>query len=101
MSYPPNPEIDYSYADFQQEQQDFPFPGTQLDNDLANLVAAIDALNLFVQGVTRSDGKLANQSVGPDQLSTAALTALVPAATAAAQAFANAAAASAGAAPAA
>src|SRR6202012_2652872 len=71
MSYPPNPEIDYSYADFQQEQQDFPFPGTQLDNDLANLVNAIDLLNAFVQGVTRSDGKLANQLVGVDQLSSA------------------------------
>lgn len=48
MADPIKPVIDYSYTGFQQEQQDFPFPGTQLDNDLAKLAASdgaiIDAL---------------------------------------------------------
>lgn len=48
MANPVKPEISYSYTGFQQEQQDAPFPGTQLDNDLQKLAASdgavIDAL---------------------------------------------------------
>lgn len=68
MADPTKPEIDYSYTGWQQEQQENPFPGTQLDNDLAELKRgtsdAIDAL----KDVRRSDGALKNGIVTRDSL---------------------------------
>lgn len=68
MADPKPPAIDYSYTGWQQEQQDFPFPGTNLDNDLLNirqsLVDTIDAL----RDVRRADGALQNGVVTPDSL---------------------------------
>jgi hypothetical protein len=70
MTYPTNPiSISCSYSDFQLGQGNNSFPGTQIDADFATLTNSINALNTFVRGVTRSDGKLANQSVGVDQIS--------------------------------
>lgn len=69
MTYPVNPiTISYSYSDFQLGQGNNAFPGTQIDTDFATLTNSINSLNTFVRGITRSDGKLANQSVGVDQL---------------------------------
>lgn len=48
-----SPDLDYSYTAFQQSQGDNSFPGTQLDNDLANLKAAIDAMILLVDPLER------------------------------------------------
>jgi len=42
MPAPTKPDIDYSYTGFQQEAQLDTFPGTQLDNDLAELKRAAD-----------------------------------------------------------
>ena len=73
MPTPDKPSLDYSYTAFQEGQGTNDFPGTQLDNDLANLKAAIDATIDFTGGVVRSDGKLQNgivskSSLGPDVL---------------------------------
>ena len=71
MANPTKPEIDYSYTGFQAEQQDFPFPGTQLDNDLAELKRGVDDTIDALADVRRSDGALANEIVTPDSLSDA------------------------------
>ncbi|MCY0148322.1 hypothetical protein OEG84_11520 [Hoeflea sp. G2-23] len=68
MADPTKPTIDYSYTGFQQEQQDNPFPGTQLDNDLANLKRGIDGTIDALTSVRRSDGAVQNNSIGFDQL---------------------------------
>jgi microcystin-dependent protein len=70
MPYPQDPDILTSYTAFEQSQGDGSFPGQELDVDLVTLRDAISQTNAFVKGVTRSDGKLANQSVGRDQLAT-------------------------------
>ncbi|HRO90375.1 MAG TPA: hypothetical protein PLC06_07750 [Promineifilum sp.] len=68
MPYPPLADIETSYTAFQQGQGDNSFPGQQIDTDLANLKEAVDTLNEFVRGVTRSDGEVGNQTIGHDQL---------------------------------
>ncbi len=73
MAYPTKPQIQTSYTAVEQALGDGTLPGQELDNDLDNLKTAVDELNDFVRGVTRSDGRLANQSVsvetlGPDIL---------------------------------
>ncbi|MER9579243.1 hypothetical protein NKI78_27050 [Mesorhizobium sp. M0400] len=69
MATPTKPRVDYSYTGFQQEQQDFPFPGTQLDNDLAELKRAADDTIDALANVRRSDGALPNEKVTYDSLS--------------------------------
>ncbi|WP_048647512.1 sialidase family protein [Nitratireductor soli] len=69
MADPTKPTIDYSYTGFQQEQQEFPFPGTQLDNDLANLVNSVDQTIDALKDVRRADGALKNGIVTNDSLS--------------------------------
>lgn len=69
MPSPTKPDIDYSYVGFQQESQDNPFPGTQLDNDLATLVTSIDETIDALADVRRSDGALKNGIVTTDSLS--------------------------------
>ncbi len=69
VAYPVIYDVTYSYTGFQQAQGDDSFPGTQLDADLAGLESSISSLALFIEGVLRSDGKLANGSVDIDQLS--------------------------------
>jgi hypothetical protein len=68
MPYPPFAEIETNYTAFQQGQGDNSFPGQQVDTDLANLVEAVDTLNTFVRGFSRSDGEVGNQTIGHDQL---------------------------------
>ncbi|TPL87128.1 collagen-like protein [Mesorhizobium sp. B2-3-12] len=73
MASPTKPKLTYSYVAFQQEQQQNPFPGTQLQADLAELTrAAGDTIDALAD-VRRSDGKLQNQSVTPDSLTPATL----------------------------
>lgn len=69
MANPVKPDIDYSYSGFQAEQQDTPFPGTQLDNDLAELDRAISDTIDALADVRRSDGALVNGIVTRDALS--------------------------------
>jgi hypothetical protein len=64
MPYPDKPVIDFSY------QYYLPY-GTQLDNDLAELVRGIDDTIDALADVRRSDGALVNGVVTPDALSAA------------------------------
>ncbi|MER9950208.1 collagen-like protein [Mesorhizobium sp. M0047] len=73
MPSPQKPPIAYDYVAFQQEQQQNPFPGSQLKNDLANLKKGIDETIDALADVRRSDGKLQNLSVTPDSLTPATL----------------------------
>jgi hypothetical protein len=63
----------FSYSDWQAVNPKKPLPGDEVDNDLANLQRTTNETIDGLKDVRRSDGKLKNQSVGPDQLS-AALT---------------------------
>ncbi|MER9166207.1 collagen-like protein [Mesorhizobium australicum] len=71
MPSPQKPPIAYDYVAFQQEQQQNPFPGSQLKNDLANLKKGIDQTIDALADVRRSDGALPNGKVTPDSLSDA------------------------------
>lgn len=68
MAYPDKPSLTYSYSAFQQSQGDNTFPGTQLDADLLTLKTALDNVNDFVRGITRSDGRIGNGSVTRESL---------------------------------
>lgn len=79
MADPTKPTIDYSYSGFQLEQQINPFPGTQLDNDLAKLENGIGATIDALKDIRRADGKLSNDAItadafGPGLLSELELT---------------------------
>lgn len=69
MTYPTKPARDYSYSAFEQAQGDGSFPGTQLDNDLSNLITAQDETIDFIEDAFRSDGTLANGTVHKNALS--------------------------------
>lgn len=68
MPAPEKPTIDYSYVGFQQEQQDNPFPGSQLQNDLAELKRGIDDTIDALADIRRSDGALKNGIVTTEAL---------------------------------
>lgn len=76
MANPEKPAIDYSYEGFQSEQQDFPFPGTNLDNDLAELKRASDDTIDALADIRRSDGALRNGVVTVDSLAPSLLPGL-------------------------
>lgn len=78
MAYPTKPSIQTSYTAVEQAQGDGLLPGQELDVDFANLKTAIDALNDFVRGVTRSDGRLGNNTVTRDSLAADILLGLAP-----------------------
>ena len=71
MAAPEKPQLDYSYVSFQQELGDNSFPGSQLQNDLDELVRAADDTIDALADVRRSDGALPNGKVTPDSLSAA------------------------------
>jgi hypothetical protein len=56
VAYPTKPTLDYSYTGFQQSQGDNSFPGTEIDNDLANVKASLDATIDFLEASIQSDG---------------------------------------------
>jgi hypothetical protein len=56
VAYPTKPTLDYSYTGFQQSQGDNSFPGTEIDNDLANVKASLDATIDFIEASIQSDG---------------------------------------------
>ncbi|MQU91741.1 endosialidase catalytic beta-propeller domain-containing protein [Sinorhizobium meliloti] len=61
----------HSYSGWQASNPSRPLPADEVDNDFANIQRTTDQLVDAVKDVRRSDGKLKNQSVGPDQLSPA------------------------------
>ncbi|MGL4967012.1 MAG: glycosyl hydrolase family 28-related protein [Inquilinus sp.] len=65
---PTKPRLEYSYSGFQESQGSSDFPGTPLDNDLANLKQSIDGTIDALADVRRSDGALANAVVTYDSL---------------------------------
>ena len=78
MPYPPKPQIQTSYTAVEQALGDGTLPGQEMDNDFANVVAALSALNDFVRGVTRSDGRLGNGTVTRDTLAADILLGVAP-----------------------
>lgn len=59
----------YSFAGFQATAPDDPLPGARVDDELANIATSIDETVEALKDIRRSDGRLVNGSVGPDQLS--------------------------------
>lgn len=57
---------DYSYAGFQQSQGDNSFPGTQIDNDFADVAAALLSTQDALADLRRSDGKLNDDVLTPE-----------------------------------
>ena len=78
MAYPPKPQIQTSYTAVEQALGDGTLPGQELDVDFANLALSVDALNDFVRNITRSDGRLANNTVTQDTLAPDILLGLDP-----------------------
>jgi len=78
MADPVKPDIEYSYTGFQQATQDRPFPGTQLDADLAELKRASDDTIDALSDVRRADGKLNNKIVTTDSLADGVLVGIEP-----------------------
>lgn len=70
MTLPTKPTLDYSYTAFAQGLGNGTFPGSRLDNDLANLKDAIDETIDFTSAVIRADGKLQNGVVTAASLDT-------------------------------
>lgn len=58
----------FSYSDWQAVNPKKPLPGDEVDNDFANVKRSMNETIDGLKDVRRSDGKLKNQSVGPDQL---------------------------------
>lgn len=61
----------YSYSGWQATNPSRPLPADEVDNDFANVSQSVNQTIDALKDVRRSDGKLKNQSVGPDQLSPA------------------------------
>lgn len=78
MALPTKPEIDYSYTGFAAGLGDGTFPGTQVDNDLAEVKRAVDETIDFAAGVIRDDGKLQNGVVTKDALDSSLLLGIAP-----------------------
>lgn len=57
MAYPDKPEITYDYSAFAQGQGDNSFPGANLDTDLANMKASLDATIDFLKTPLSSGGQ--------------------------------------------
>lgn len=78
MPLPTKPEVDFSYTGFAQGLGNGTFPGSQIDNDLANIVDAVSGTIDFVSGVIREDGKLQNGVVTTSALDSSLLMGVKP-----------------------
>jgi hypothetical protein len=66
MAYPTYPEISFDYTAYQQSLQGIEsFPGTPMDNDLANLAGSLTETIDFIRMAFRGDGVLLSTSA-PD-----------------------------------
>lgn len=68
MAYPTRYELSYSFDDFQQVNPTTPLPADKLEIELNNLALTTDQIIDNLSVIQRSDGALANASVGIDQL---------------------------------
>jgi len=65
MAYPPLPIIAFDYSAYSASLGDASLPGTQMDNDFANLAGSLTSTIQFIEAAFRSDGVLFNTSA-PD-----------------------------------
>ncbi len=68
MSYPTRYELDYDFTDFQASNPSTPLPADKLEIEFNNLQTTTDEIIDSLMMIQRSDGALANNSVGNDQL---------------------------------
>lgn len=68
MPYPTELDIAYSYTGWGTSHPGFPFPGTQLDNDLANIELSVDSIDDFIRATFTSEGYVATGRVRLDSL---------------------------------
>lgn len=68
----------YNFTNFQSANPASPLPGNEVDAELNAVKATTDAINANLQLIQRSDGALANASVGYQQLQGAILTGMNP-----------------------
>ena len=77
MSAAPTPyEPQYNFTQFQTANPNTPLPAVQVDNELANIATSVDETINRLGQIQNSDGTVANNSVGPNQLTGPALTLL-------------------------
>lgn len=86
MTQPPAYNPAYSFTDFSSGSPTSQPPGEKLDAEFNAIEETLDAVLDRMALIQRDDGKLANQSVGADQLGASALALLDPDGTAAASA---------------
>ena len=98
MAYPPAYDRTFSFTDWEAANPGEPKPGSDLDSEFDAVSNALTATQDNLALIQRSDGALANDSVGEDQLQDGLLDGIVDGVTADAEAAAAAAAASAAAA---
>jgi hypothetical protein len=68
MPYPTKYTRQYDFQSYQVSNPTRPLPGNQVNVDLNAVVTSVDELVEFLKTSIRSDGKLANGSVGVNQL---------------------------------
>lgn len=76
LPYPEKYTRQYGFQNYQEANPTRPLPGDKVDADLNVVERSIDEIVDFLMGISRSDGALANASVGLDQLSPGVLAAL-------------------------
>ena len=68
----------YNFTNYQAVNPATPLPATPLDTELSSVKVTLDALIANLNLIQRSDGQLANASVGPQQLQPSILTNMSP-----------------------
>lgn len=68
----------FNFTNFQALAPASPLPAIPLDSELSSIKVTLDALITNAALIQRSDGALANQSVGPQQLQPSLLTGISP-----------------------
>ena len=68
MSYPEEYDRSFDFAAYQNANPTRPLPGARVNIDLDTLANRLLSTQSFIEGITRSDGALANESVGLDGL---------------------------------
>jgi len=68
MARPPAYTRNYSFSNFETNNPGQPKPGVQLDTEYDNVSVAMTGTQAALALIQRDDGRLANGSVGVDQL---------------------------------
>ena len=67
MAEPTEYDKDYDFSAFQSTKPDEPLPGDRLDTELQNIETALDETQGALRDIRRSDGKLQNSVVTPEE----------------------------------